>query len=57
MQVHLFGERQTLFAFNNFRSPTPDFGIGNSASEHPDWTFTSSSKNYSKIKMTVLVQQ
>ncbi len=59
MQVHLFKERQTLFAFNNHRAgPKADFGIGNNTkNDHPDWTFRGNlAAEYSSAKIYIYVK-
>jgi sialate O-acetylesterase len=59
MQVHLFKERQTLFAFNKHREGlNADFGIGNNTkSDHPDWTFRSNlGAEYSTAKIYIYVK-
>ena len=56
MQVHNFGEKQTVFAYNKFDSgANSDVGIGNSPAGQPDWTFTGSLKNYKDGWLYVLV--
>lgn len=57
MQVHNFGEKQTVFAYNNFGAgPSADAGIGNSPAGEPDWTFSSSLKNWKDGWLYVLVE-
>ena len=55
MQVHNYRNRQTVFAYNNFRAGRPDFGIGNSDGKHPDWTFTRTMANFPEAKLYVFV--
>ena len=40
---------------NNFRSATPDVGIGNNKQGNPDYTFTGASKHYSVADLLILV--
>ncbi len=62
MQVHNFQEKQTVFAFNNFRAgENCDLGIGNWSQEqypaskgNPDWTFTNSGKSYKAAELFVV---
>ncbi len=57
MQLHNTGAAQTLFAFNNWGSSggaTPDLGIGNKPSGHPDWTFSNNAGNYPVRTLYVL---
>jgi sialate O-acetylesterase len=57
MQIHLFEHSQTVFAYNNFAAGTDsDFGVGNSNTEHPDWTFSHSLKNYKEATLYVYVE-
>ena len=59
MQVHLFKERQTLFAYNCHRNGLKaDFGIGNNTkNDHPDWTFRNNlGADYSSAKIYVYVK-
>ena len=58
MQVHLFAQKLTLFAYNNFsRRENADFGIGNNSSgQHPDWTFMGNlSKEWNSASIKVFV--
>jgi sialate O-acetylesterase len=56
MQVHNPAAKQTLFAYNNWKSKGGgDIGIGNAAGPHPDWTFTKSAGSYSSARLQVLV--
>ncbi len=58
MQVHLFAQKTTLFAYNCFnRRENADFGFGNNTSgQHPDWTFMGNlSKDWSKASIKVFV--
>ncbi len=55
MQLHNFALKQTVFAFNNFRTSVPDIGIGNNPDPkgQPDWTFSKSFANYLKADILV----
>lgn len=54
-QVHNYLEKQTVFAFNKFNSNNScDLGIGNSPTINPDWTFTSSAKNYKNAELFIV---
>ena len=56
MQVHNFGEKQTVFSYNNFGAGSnADAGIGNSPAGEPDWTFTGALKNSKAGWLYVLV--
>lgn len=57
MQVHNFQAKQTVFAINHWKAESnADVGIGNRATQHPDWTFSGSSKNYTSKKLRVFVR-
>lgn len=62
MQVHNFAAKQTIFAFNNWKSgPGADLGIGNSdldtsAGRTFDWTFNSNASQYTVKQLKVLVR-
>ncbi len=56
MQVHNYAKKQTVFAFNNFRSSIADLGIGNQRSGHPDWTFAKNGKSYKTAKLYIMVK-
>jgi sialate O-acetylesterase len=57
MQVHVANPSGTVFALNNWKSDTPDLGIGtNLKSGEPDWTFTKSADRYTFKQMKVLVR-
>jgi sialate O-acetylesterase len=56
MQVHNYSKKQTVLAFNNFRSGSRDIGIGNRPKSHPDWTFAKNSSKYKSAKLYVLVK-
>ncbi len=59
MQVHNYLEKQTILAFNNILSnKNCDLGIGNNIAKsgQPDWTFTSSGKNFKTAEMLVVGQ-
>ena len=46
-----------MFAYNNFSlGAESDFGIGNSGSVHPDWTFTHSLQDYKEATLYVYVE-
>ena len=52
MQIHDFKAKTTIFALNNFRSGTPDFGFGNAnVGKNPDWTFAKTGSNYKSINV------
>ena len=56
MQIHNFGEKQTVFAYNNFSAgPNADIGIGSQPANNPDWTFSGALKNYKDAWLYVLV--
>lgn len=55
-QLHNYRLKQTIFAMNNFRSRTPDVGIGTSPKGHPDYTFTRSAANYASATLLILVE-
>ncbi|MBS1368699.1 MAG: 9-O-acetylesterase [Lentisphaeria bacterium] len=56
MQIHNFGEKQTVFAYNNFSAgANADAGIGNQPQNNPDWTFSGALKNYRDAWLYVLV--
>ncbi|MFA6931779.1 MAG: sialate O-acetylesterase [Lentisphaeria bacterium] len=57
MQLHNYQEKQTIFAFNNFRAAkNADLGIGNNASGHPDYTFSKSGQKYQSAQLLILVK-
>jgi len=63
MQVHLFSQKTTLFAFNNFNTAHEgtDFGIGNNPNPkgNPDWTFArnlASDWNSASIQIFVMME-
>lgn len=58
MQVHNYGEDQTLFAWNRWDGGgTGDLGIGNNAGNgHTDWTFMGNASSYSLRSLEVWVQ-
>ena len=54
MQIHNFKEKQTIFAYNHFDAgPNADIGLGSNPGLHPDWTFSSSGRKYSKALLRV----
>ena len=58
MQIHNYRAKQTIFAYNNFSAGgQADLGLGNAPGNNPDWTFTSSAKNYSKAILRVYVDE
>lgn len=58
MQIHNFGARQTIFAYNNFSAGgNADIGIGNQPSGNPDWTFSANAKNCEKATLYVFVNE
>ncbi len=59
MQVHNPGEKQVLFALNNWRANGPDkmdLGIGNQPQGNPDYTFSNNSGKYKFKRLQVLVK-
>ena len=57
MQIHNNRARQTVFAYNNFSAGgNADLGIGNCAGKEPDWTFSSSARNYKEATLYVFVK-
>jgi sialate O-acetylesterase len=58
MQVHNFGAKQTIFAFNNLRAKqNADLGIGNRPNNgNTDWTFAKNASKYTSAKLVVLVK-
>jgi sialate O-acetylesterase len=58
MQVHNYGAKQTIFAFNNWKSGNgADLGIGNGGTgKSLDWTFTGNSGTYTLRNLRVLVK-
>ncbi len=57
MQVHNYKEKQTIFAFNSFKSGrNADAGIGNQPGGNPDWTHSKSASKYVDGKLLVLIQ-
>ncbi|MCX6906673.1 MAG: 9-O-acetylesterase [Verrucomicrobia bacterium] len=62
MQVHNFNAKQTIFAFNNWKSgPNADLGIGNSdlrksGQRTMDWTFNANASQYVVKQLKVLVR-
>ncbi len=56
MQVHLPGEKQTVFAINHWnQGSSADIGIGNSPGNTLDWTFTGNGEEYVTKRLRVLV--
>lgn len=57
MQVHLFKEKTTLFAFNNFGAKKKaDFGMGNWNGKNPDWTFSGNLANFKEVKISIYIK-
>jgi sialate O-acetylesterase len=57
MQIHNFKAKQTVFAFNSFRSgKNADLGIGNSSGKTLDWTFSKNAGKYKSAKMYIMVK-
>lgn len=58
MQIHNYKEKQTLFAYNNWKSGSAaDLGIGNAPSGHKkDWTYLQNAGKYAGGKLLVLVK-
>ena len=57
MQVHNFGQRQTVFAVNHWSSGGgADIGIGNSPGAQLDWTFTGNANSYTSKRLRVFVR-
>ena len=58
MQVHNFGDKQTVFAYNNFGAgASADLGIGNAPQGNPDWTFSRGAQNWAKATLYVFVKE
>ena len=58
MQVHNWGERQCLWAFNHFNGGTPGLGIGNeSAGGHRDWTLAQNAGTFTVRRLYGLVRR
>ncbi|MGL4943621.1 MAG: sialate O-acetylesterase [Thermoguttaceae bacterium] len=56
-QVHNFEKKQTVLAFNNWKSRREaELGIGNSPTGNPDWTFIKSAANCKRATLYVLVK-
>ncbi len=56
MQIHNTAEKQTVFAYNNWRRNSKcDLGIGNAPGHNTDWTFAGA-KNYAQADMLILVE-
>ncbi|MEI6503817.1 MAG: sialate O-acetylesterase, partial [Armatimonadota bacterium] len=57
MQVHNYGTKQTIFAFNHWvTGNSADLGIGNSTGQNPDWTFAGNAGSYPVRQLRVLVK-
>ncbi len=60
MQIHNTAQKQTIFAYNNWRmGKNADIGIGNQpagAKRRPDWTFSKSASKLQSARLLVLVK-
>ncbi|MCA9247201.1 MAG: PEP-CTERM sorting domain-containing protein [Planctomycetales bacterium] len=56
MQIHNYGESQTIFAYNNWGGGAGEAGIGNQPTGEPDWTFSSNIASYGLKSLHVLVR-
>ncbi len=57
MQIHNTGAKQTVFAVNAWKSgAAADLGIGNSAGETRDWTFSKNAGNFEAARLRILVR-
>lgn len=57
MQIHNFMEKQTVFAYNNFRGRIPEVGFGNnSQGKNPDWTHSQSAALFKKADLMIFVE-
>ncbi len=58
MQIHLFAQKTTLFAYNHFsQQGTADFGLGNNTAGQPDWTFMKNlAKDWKSASLKVFVR-
>jgi sialate O-acetylesterase len=57
MQIHNTQGKQTLFAFNHWRTgQAADLGIGNSTGSTRDWTFTRNAGDYSRKRLRIYVR-
>ena len=58
MQVHLFQQKTTLFAYNHFNyGYKADFGLGSNPAGHPDWTFQQNlQKDWKNVTLKVFVK-
>ncbi|MAQ75684.1 MAG: hypothetical protein CL613_05055 [Aquimarina sp.] len=56
-QVHNYGIGETLFAFNNFNTPSVncDLGIGSNTGTHPDYTTENNGATYTLRKLYILI--
>lgn len=58
MQVHNFGNKQTLFSINHWNSGAgADLGIGNGPDRTTDWTFSGNAGSYSSKRLRVYVRE
>jgi sialate O-acetylesterase len=58
MQVHNFGNKQTLFSINHWNSGAgADLGIGNGPDRTTDWTFAGNAGSYSSKRLRVYVRE
>jgi hypothetical protein len=57
MQIHNYGAKQTVFAFNNWNGGHAcDLGIGNKPNGNPDWTFSNNGNNFAVKTLQVVVR-
>ena len=57
MQVHNSKAKQTIFAFNDFKSgKNADLGIGNNPKGHLDWTFANNAGKYQSAKLYIMIK-
>jgi sialate O-acetylesterase len=57
MQIHNHDAKQTLFAINHWKEGNrADIGLGNQATNSPDWTFAANSASYQTKRLRVLVK-
>ncbi len=60
MQVHNYGAKQTVWAFNAWDETDAgnnDIGIGNSTGPHPDWTFAHNAATYTTRTLWIYAAQ
>ena len=57
MQVHNFGDKQTLFSINHWTAgDRADIGIGNGPAQSTDWTFAANAGTYTTKRLRVFVR-